>query len=371
MAEATPLKNYFGIELAELLGKKVKEVYPRFEYKKFIKFVESDIEPLELNARVELIAEGLRKFLPASYPEAVEILLSILGPPLETEEGMFTKGYMWYPLGMFVKKFGQDDLNASMKAVYEITQRNTAEFAVRPLIEKYPGKVLKTFHKWAKDKSFHVRRLTSEGLRPRLPWAGRLDVFREDPSPVLDILEILKRDESEFVRKSVANNMNDILKDHREAALDTLERWKKDRNSNTDKIIKHALRNLVKEGDSRALKMMGYDEKANVKVSKLKVSPGKVKIGKSLELSFTLENTDKKPHNLMVDYIVHFVRKGGKRNAKVFKIGAKELKKNGREEIKKSHSFKKVTTRSYYPGKHRIEIQVNGKVLAGKEFEVE
>src|SRR5690606_8737564 len=209
MAEAIPLKNFFGLELAKLLGKKIKAVYPAFDYNSFIRKIKKDIEPLELNARAELIADGLREYLPPAYSDAIDILISILGPPLETEQGMFTKGYMYYPLGMFVKKYGQNDSQTSLTAVYEITQRNTAEFAVRPLIEKYPGEVLKVFHKWAKDKSFHVRRLTSEGLRPRLPWAGRLTVFGDDPERVIEILELLRKDESDFVRKSVANHLND------------------------------------------------------------------------------------------------------------------------------------------------------------------
>lgn len=366
MAEAIPLKNYFGLELAKKLGKKVKEVYPEFNFNSYIKYIKKDIEPLELNARCELIADGLRKYLPSSYSNAIDILISILGPPLESHEGMFIHGSMWYPLGMFVKKYGQDDLETSLKAVYEITQRNTAEFAVRPLIEKYPDEVLKIFRKWANDKSFHVRRLTSEGLRPRLPWAGRLTVFKDEPERVIEILELLRKDESDFVRKSVANHLNDILKDNRAAGMKVLKRWSKEKHPATNKIIKHAMRNLIKEGNPEAMKMMGYDNKTKINVSKLAL-PRKVKNGEKMEFSFALSCD--KPANVMVDYVMHFARKGGKSNAKVFKIGEKRI---GKEisELRKSHSFKKVTTRVYYPGRHRLEIQVNGAVLAGKDFDL-
>lgn len=252
MAEYKKLKYYFDKELARLLADKIIEVYPDFNSEDFIKDVDKSVGDLELKDRVAVIAQGLHTHLPNEYPQALSILLQILGPENSKETGMFTEGYWLMPVAYFVESYGIDDFNLSMNAIYEITKRNTGEYAIRPFIVRDQQRVLALIAKWASDENVHVRRLASEGIRPRLPWARKLAAFVEDPKPVLEILEILKSDPSLFVRKSVANNLNDILKDNYEIGMQTIKRWHKTATKETQWIIKHALRNEIKKGNPEA-----------------------------------------------------------------------------------------------------------------------
>ncbi|MCB0263600.1 MAG: DNA alkylation repair protein [Calditrichia bacterium] len=252
----TPLKYYFGKDLAELLSSKITAIYPSFDAKDFIETVAKRVDPLELKARVEVISDGLREHLPQPFDAAIDILLQIIGPPNPNETGMFNEGYWLMPVAFFVEKYGIDHFETSMRAIYEITQRNTGEYAIRPFIEKYPEQTLCVMHQWSTDASFHVRRLASEGARPRLPWAKKLDMFIADPIPVLPILENLNRDPSKFVQKSVANHLNDILKDNYETGMRVLRKWSEHPAPETKWIIKHALRNQKKLENPEALALL-------------------------------------------------------------------------------------------------------------------
>lgn len=257
MEQSKKLKDWFGPELAKLLADKVSEVHQDFDSKAFIKDVKKEYEPLELRDRERLISSKLKKHLPDDYPEALKILLSILGDENPNETGMF-KNYWWVgPIAQYVQAYGLEHYDLSMKAIYEITKRNTGEFAIRPCIVAKPKASLKYMKRWAKDKSFHPRRLASEGLRPKLPWAQKLTVFLDDPDPVIEILSLLKEDDSKFVQKSVANHMNDLLKERPEYAMQILTGWADTDNANTKWIIKHALRNLIKANDPKALGLIG------------------------------------------------------------------------------------------------------------------
>lgn len=252
MPEYTKLKYYYGKNLAQLLSNKISDTYPVFQKQKFINIIDNKSKDLELKDRVEVITDTLYEFLPKDYKVAVSIMMDILGPPNQNETGMFREGYWIMPIAFFVEKYGIDDFNTSMNAIYQITQRNTGEYAVRPFIIKYPKKMLDLMLRWSLSKNVHVRRLSSEGLRPRLPWAKKLDQFILDPKPILPIIENLKQDESLFVKKSVANNLNDILKDNYRIAIDVLKKWSESDNINTQWIIKHALRNELKKGNPDA-----------------------------------------------------------------------------------------------------------------------
>ncbi len=256
MAEFKQLKFYYGKELAELLAEKIKPAYSKFDSKSFIKTVSKEVKDLELKARVEVITDALKEHLPKSYKSAVKILLKILGPENENETGMFKEYYWLMPVALFVEKYGLDDFDTSMNAISEITKRNTGEYAIRPFIRKYPKDTLKIMKKWSKNKNVHIRRLASEGCRPRLPWSQKLDEFINDPTPILPILENLKEDNSLFVKKSVANNINDILKDNYKTGIGVLKKWSKTNNPDTKWIIKHALRNEIKKENSEAIKLI-------------------------------------------------------------------------------------------------------------------
>ncbi len=249
-------KYYYDQELAKLLADKIKPFYAKFNKKEFVSSISREVKRLELKARVALIADRLKKYLPQDYKSAVNVLLNILGPENRKESGMYKEYYWLLPVAYFVEKYGLDDFATSMNAIYEITKRNTGEYAIRPFLRKYPVKTVKIMKKWSKDKSVHVRRLASEGTRPRLPWAQKLDQFIENPAPIIPILENLKEDSSMFVKKSVANHLNDILKDNQEIAMGLLAKWCNSKNSNTRWIIKHALRNEIKKGNRQALEII-------------------------------------------------------------------------------------------------------------------
>lgn len=254
--EHKQLKHYYDKKLAIHLANKILKIYPKFQKLKFVNMVDKKTKNLELKDRVEVIADALQEFLPDEYTKAIKILCQILGPPNKNETGMFKEGYWLLPIAFFVEKYGIDHFKISTDAIYEITQRNTGEYAIRPFIIQYEKKTLSLMLKWSKSKNVHVRRLSSEGLRPRLPWAKKLDQFIDDPTPILSILENLKEDESMFVKKSVANNLNDILKDNYAIGIKVLKRWSKNKNRNTQWIIKHALRNELKKGNNEAKKLV-------------------------------------------------------------------------------------------------------------------
>ena len=256
MTEYKKIKYYFDEELAVLLVEKIKEKFPSFNEDEFIKKISLSVDELELKARVEVFADSLHELLPKDYKNSVSILLKILGPENKKETGMFSEGYWLMPIAFFVEKYGIDDFDTSINAIYEITKRHTGEYAVRPFLVKYSKKMLSVMKKWSKDKNVHVRRLSSEGVRPRLPWAKRLGQFIESPELILPILENLKEDESKYVQKSVANCLNDILKDNYETAMNVLKKWSKSNNKNTKWIVKHALRNEIKKENPGALKLV-------------------------------------------------------------------------------------------------------------------
>jgi len=260
MAEPIKLKEYFGSNLAALLVEKIGPVEPSFDGNSFLRRINKTIRDLELKAKVGLIADELKHHLMPDhdFPKALNTLLQILGPENPNETGMFKTGYWLMPVAKFVELYGLEHYDISMHAIYEITKRHTGEYAVRPYIEKAPRPGVRLMKKWARDASVHPRRLASEGLRPRLPWAKKLDIFIEDPKPVVEVLEILKTDSSAFVKKSVANNMNDILKDNPDLAMSILQRWAGLRNPHTNWIIKHALRNLLKQNDREAIKVIKW-----------------------------------------------------------------------------------------------------------------
>lgn len=256
MAEYKKVKYYYDTELAILLAGKIKAVHPGFHSEDFIARLGPALDPLELKARVELFADALREFLPPDYPEALGILLQILGPENQNETGMFTEGYWLMPVAFFVEKYGTGHFEESVAAIKEITKRHTGEFAIRPFIVQYPEEMLAVMEEWSRSGNVHVRRLASEGLRPRLPWAKKLELSATRPELVLPVLENLKEDGAKFVQKSVANCLNDILKDNREVAMGTLRNWAKSKDRNTKWVVKHALRNLLKKKDPEALELV-------------------------------------------------------------------------------------------------------------------
>lgn len=244
MATTYSITDRFGKNLAELLSNKIVQVYPAFDSEGFVSQVDNYVDGKTYTERVGIIAEQLKLFLPNDYETSIKILVSILGDENPNETGMFTHFYWIMPIGKFISEYGQEYYSLSMKAIEEITKRNTGEYAVRPFIRKYPEESLKTIRSWATSQNFHLRRLASEGLRPKLPWAPKLDTFINNPEPVFNILELLKEDKIMFVKRSVANHLTDWLKVNYEPAKELIDSWKITENKDTLWILKRATRKI-------------------------------------------------------------------------------------------------------------------------------
>ncbi|WP_419393919.1 DNA alkylation repair protein [Cytobacillus praedii] len=255
MSEYIPLKYYFDRELALHLADLIQPQYPHFTRESFVDSVSIEVENKELKARVEVIANILKQHLPTDYEEALAILLKILGPENKTEEGMFTKGYFLMPVACFVEKYGMDHFDLSLNAMYEITKRHTAEYAIRPYLIANSDRCMDYFQFWAKDPNSHVRRLVSEGTRPRLPWAKKIPLLKNDVQNNLSLLEELMCDSSRYVQKSVANHINDLTKENPEEVLTWIQKYISDNNGINRKIIKHGLRTLIKLNHDHALEL--------------------------------------------------------------------------------------------------------------------
>lgn len=246
MGTSYSITEYFGANLAEKLSNKIITVYPEFDSKSFINEIQKLCINKSYTKRIVLLAEKLYEYLPNDYDKSVKILLAILGEENPEQTGMFTNYYWIMPIGKFVELYGLDHFDSSINAIAEITKRNTGEYAIRPYVRKYPEKTLKIMKQWAFSDNFHLRRLASEGLRPKLPWSTKLDTFNENPYPVFEILEILKEDTIMFVKKSVANHITDWLKVNPEPTLELLKNWSKLENKHTKWIIKRATRKIDK-----------------------------------------------------------------------------------------------------------------------------
>lgn len=371
MATEYGLKRHFDGGAARLVGGMVREAHAGFDVDGYAAEVERRIPGLELKDRVLVLAQGLRDRLPADYPDAVGVLVAILGDELGEGDGMFNTSWFLMPVARFVEEYGLGHPDVSLDAIEEITKRHTGEYAVRPYIEQHHDPTMARIARWAVDPSPNVRRLASEGVRPRLPWARTLRQFVHDPHPVLEILEPLRSDPSEYVRKSVANNLNDIARDNPEVALATAVRWSQE--STTDEtawIVKHALRVLVKKGDQRALALLGATGGEHIRVHEMWLWPRDLRLGGSVTLHVELENADSAPHSVAVDYVVHHVRSNGRSTPKVFKLATVDLAPGERRVLEKFHPVRPVTTRAYYPGEHVVDVQVNGLALASDRFEL-
>lgn len=365
--EKRQLKDMFDVGLAKQFARLTGEVYPAFDRQGFVACVSDRIPTLELKERVRVMAGALHQFLPPDYPEAVGILMQILGPE-DGSDKAFVHGLRLMPVEHFVGAYGLDHFEVSMQALYEITKRATSEFAIRPFLIRYEKKTLNVLDTWVKDKNEHVRRLVSEGTRPRLPWAMRLPSFMADPGPTLTLLETLKDDPSEYVRRSVANHLNDVAKDHPDLTVEVLRRWAKGASQERMWIIRHALRSLVKQGHSGALLVLGFDV-PDVRLMNFGVQTPIVPFGDALRFVFDLKS--RKDQQVVIDYVIHFVKANGATRPKVFKLRTRTLQKDEVWHVDRKHQIKAITTRTYYAGTHRVDVQVNGQVLGGGDFVLE
>jgi 3-methyladenine DNA glycosylase AlkC len=354
-----PLKDqFFNKAYITTLAADLKAAAPDFDAPAFTATVlDRNWKSRELKDRMHHIADCLHAALGRDYKACIKILTPIVQRRIREKTNSF--GDMVFP--DFVERFGIEDFKTSVKALEIFTAASSSEFAVRPFIVRYPQEMMQVMLKWSTHKSQHVRRLASEGCRPRLPWAMALPEFKKDPRPVLKILENLKSDPSEYVRRSVANNLNDISKDNLELALKTAERWVKESPQTID-LVRHALRNELKKGNPRALKLFALATKTKTKIHDLRATPANIRIGEAVRIEFSAVVAT--AERLRLEYWVFFVKAGGSTSKKVFQITEREFEKGSRHSFSKKHSFQNFTTRKHYAGEHKIVVAVNGEKKA-------
>lgn len=361
-----PFKNKINREMIRKLAAITHVVCPDFSVRLFEADACTDLENLALKARVDHVTRAWRCFLPAEYRTALAIVLRTLPPLFEADAGWGDTVFLTWIHSHFVQLFGLDDVTLSLDAMVEITQRGSCEFAVRPYLKHYPVETRNFLSGQLSHPSPHVRRWISEGTRPRLPWGERLDDVVRDPSPNLPLLFALRKDTSKYVQNSVANHIGDIAKDHPALAVQLAAEWMDEGFAAAEWIAKRALRHLIKQGHRGALKTLGYGDGTAAVLRELKLDKDAVAVGDSLCFQFSLSG--KTEEKLNVDYAVDFAAAKGGQNRKVFKLKSVTLKKGETMTFKKVHSFKKVTTRTLYPGKHAVTILVNGRALGRAEF---
>lgn len=341
---------------------------PAFPEDEFMVRANAGLAALELKARVLHVADALAVTLPEEFPEAA----AVIGRALESPD---FDGWVVYPVNDFVARYGIDYPEVSLPLIARLTSRWSCEFAIRPFIETHPVQTFAFFDRWIESPDEHLRRLVSEGSRPRLPWGAQLKGFIGDPSPTIALLDRLVDDPSLYVRKSVANHLNDISKDHPDLAISTARRWlecgRTQQGAEPERrewIVRRGMRSLIKAGDPEALSLIGFDSDAPVELSGFSVIPKSIKIGDTVSIEFRLSAAQATP--VMVDYRVHHAGANGTRSPKVFKLKALTLEPGTETTFRRDHAIREVSVRRIYPGPHLVEVQVNGRVLGGASVEV-
>jgi 3-methyladenine DNA glycosylase AlkC len=371
---AEPFKERIDAGLVRALGRHLQRVAPEFPRRRFAARAVAGLEPLELKARVAYVADALAVCLPADFAAAADMLEASLAEArddddlkaLVTGDGGLAGWPVW-PMTDFVARYGLAHPRRSLRALHALTQRHTAEYAIRPFLIEHRELTMTTLLSWLDDPSPHVRRLVGEGTRPRLPWGVQLRHLVEDPRPCLPLLERLQDDPSGYVRRSVANHLNDISKDH----PDLVVRWLRDHLPGAPKArqatLRHAARTLIKQGDKRALRAFGLGRSLRGEAS-LQLAPRRARVGGAVTLSVTLTSAARQEQDLVVDYVVHHVKQDGATRAKTWKGWKLRLAAGERRALRKTHGLRPVTTRRDHPGRHRVELLVNGDVVAASSF---
>lgn len=359
-----PFKNLINSKVVSSLAERLSAAGD-FNVDAFVSDTVAGLPKLELKDRVRHVAKTLRSHLNSDYAIALDHILRSL-PEEAAESDESGNGFSTWAFCQFVETYGLDHSEKSISAMYELTKRFSCEFAIRPYIVDDPETVLNVLATWAHDENVHVRRLVSEGTRPRLPWGMRLQLFVKDPEPVIDLLELLKDDPSEYVRRSVANSLNDIAKDHPGRIVQLAEMWMRDAKKERERLVKHALRSLIKAGHPGALELLGFGE-PYVSTS-FQINNREIQLGESIGMQADLRC--EADQSLLIDYSVHHMKANGKHSPKVFKWTTRKVKAGQTLSLQRHHSMKEVTTRRYYSGLHKIELLINGRSFGTQEFEL-
>jgi 3-methyladenine DNA glycosylase AlkC len=371
-----PFKNFFNPTLIAQMGEHLHRAAPTFDAERFVALACRGLDDLELKQRSAQIQAALGACLPEDFPGACELMIAALHPEEEAPIGEMSldeggiRGWAVMPMADWVAEHGVPHFDLAMDTLMVMTRRFSAEFAIRTFLLADPERALATMKTWARHDNVHVRRLASEGCRPRLPWGVQLPRFIEDPAPVLELLELLKDDPEEYVRRSVANNLNDISKDHPDLLATLAERWLRGAGRDRKRLVRHACRTSIKKGHRPTLRALGYGPPA-VELVRLALGAERVRLGQGLDIEVELRSTASKSQELLLDYLVHHRLASGRTSPKVFKWKTLRLAPGAAVTVEKRHPIKPITTRTYYSGTHHLEIQLNGEVLGRVDFELE
>lgn len=360
-APAPALKEIFNIVRIRHIAAETSAIFAGFDSDTFVELCLDGIDGLSLMARLRRVAEAFHATLPNDYRSALDILRR-LAPRLDS-------AFVTMVLPDYVALYGEDDFDTSMAALKYFTVFGSSEFAVRHFLRREPARSLAIMEDWARDDDAHVRRLASEGSRPRLPWSFKLDAVIADPSLTWAIIDALKADPSRYVRKSVANHLNDVAKDHPDWVLERIEGWSLD-DPATAWIARHALRTLVKRGNQRALAILGAESAPQVDVTGFTAMPRSIELGESITLTIDLQSTAPTDQRLVVDYAIHYVKSSGAVSPKVFKLRTIDLAPGALRTLTHRQVIRDFTTRKHFPGRHRIDLLLNGRAVAEAYFDL-
>ncbi len=368
-----PFKNNMSLELAGLLADHLARHLPDFDRAAFMGPIEQKLPDLELKERSNLMANQMVAVLPEGIKERHAVLLNMLHPqdgdvssPAD-ETGI--RGWGMMPMCRVVGGYGGADLPGSLDLLFEMTKRWSAEFDIRPFLIADQEAVLAHITPWVTDPSEHVRRLVSEGTRPRLPWGEQLPRLIADPTPMVPLLAALRDDPSEYVRRSVANHLNDIAKDHPDLIAKIAAEWIVDADKNREKLLRHACRSLIKQGHADTMAVFGLFA-PKIELSSFELACDQVAMGGALDFTAQITSTGTKPQDLVVDFVVYFMKANGKLAPKVFKGGKMRLAPHETAQFARKHGIKPITTRKYYAGTQRISLRINGHDFGDLAFEL-
>jgi 3-methyladenine DNA glycosylase AlkC len=358
---AEPFKNLLNPQTVREIGAALAAASPQFDRAAFDAKALDGLAALEMKARAMHLCSALEATLPGDFDAAADVLQQAIAGGLG--------GWALWPVGEYVARHGLRRPERALALLHGLTQGFTAEWAIRPFIVAHPELCFATLQRWTADANPHVRRLVSEGSRPRLPWGLQLKGLIADPSPTLPLLEALLDDDSDYVRRSVANHLNDIGKDHPGLVAEWLERHLPGASAQRQALLRHASRSLVKRGDARVLKAWGLGARLRGE-ARLSVTPRRIRLGDTLSVDATLQSTLKRSQTLVVDYAIHHVKANGSTSPKVFKGWTLVLGGGESRTLRKSHAVKPITTRRYFSGRHRVELLVNGQAVADAWFDL-
>lgn len=362
------MKDGLGKQALQRAGTSLGRCVPGFPVHDFVERSLQGLGQLELKERVHHVIASLAEFLPGNFVETAGFLSRLPEVWEKGDPNDSLQGFAAWPLIDYVAVHGIDYPEVALDLLHDLTSLFSAEFAVRPFLKKHPDITFSRMVVWCDSPDHHVRRLASEGTRPRLPWGERLPAFIADPSPVLDLLERLKDDSSEYVRRSVANNLNDISKDNPAHVVQTCQRWLENSSPERKWIVRHATRTLVKGGHSDVFPLLGYTAQPKLSVESLELDKDVLVLGEAIEFTAVLKSKSTVEQRFVLDYGIHFMKANGKQSMKVFKLKSMTLQPGEAITVAKRHTIKPITTRAYYSGEHNVELLVNGKGIASEGF---